>query len=97
MFQLICYKANWDINLKKTAKILSDSIPRLSKFDDNRKYDFMVDTIENELGDEWLQWNRDNPKPSSSEDREVQLKWVEDSKKWLNDKNYYYIFYSYIY
>ena len=72
--------------IKRTAKILSDSIPKLSKFDDNRKYDFMVDTIENELGDEWLAWNSENPKPSPSEPREVQMKWVKDSKKWLNDK-----------
>ena len=78
--------AEYTNTIKKTAKILSDSIPKLSKFDDTRKYDFMVDTIENELGDEWLAWNRENPKPSSSEDRDVQLKWVEDSKKWLNDK-----------
>ena len=63
---------------------MSDSIPKLSKFDDTRKYDFMVDTIENELSQDWLDWNRENPKPSSSEDREVQMKWVEDSKKWLN-------------
>ena len=47
---------------------------------------FMVDTIENELGDEWLAWNSENPKPSPSESREVQMKWVKDSKKWLNDK-----------
>ena len=76
--------AEYTNTIKKTAKILSDSIPKLSKFDDTRKYDFMVDTIENELSQDWLDWNRENPKPSSSEDREVQMKWVEDSKKWLN-------------
>ena len=72
--------------IKKTAKILSDSIPKLSKFDDTRKYDFMVDTIEAELSDEWLAWNSEHPKPSPSEPREVQMQWVKDSKKWLNDK-----------
>ena len=63
--------AEYTNTIKKTAKILSDSIPKLSKFDDTRKYDFMVDTIENELSQDWLDWNRENPKPSSSEDREM--------------------------
>ncbi len=78
--------AEYTNTIKKTAKILSDNIPKLSKFDDNRKYDFMVDTIEVELSDEWLQWNRDNPKPSASEPREVQMDWIANSKKWLDNK-----------
>ena len=78
--------AEYTNTIKKTAKILSDNIPKLSKFDDTRKYDFMVDTIEAELSDEWLKWNRDNPKPSSSESREVQMDWIANSKKWLDNK-----------
>jgi hypothetical protein len=72
--------------VNKIAKILSDSIPTLSKFDDNRKFDFMVDTIENELSTDWLAWNRENPKPNSSQPAEVQMQWVEDSKKYLTDQ-----------
>jgi hypothetical protein len=76
--------AEYTDTVKDIASILANNIPKLSSFDDNRKYDFMVDTIENELGDKWLQWNTDNPKPSASESREIQMQWVKDSKNWLN-------------
>lgn len=76
--------AEYTDTVKDIASILANNIPKLSSFDDNRKYDFMVDTIENELGDKWLQWNTDNPKPSASESREIQMQWIKDSKNWLN-------------